>query len=295
MKTKQLAGLIIALSATSFAQAQDAGDPSAAPSDATASSDAPAVASESSSEHHSMLPFLRELAGDHELPRPYGIGADVFTMHQDYAIDSLTFSLPGFSLPDPSIIKVKNKLVEEDLKLDAWVFPFLNVFGVYGHLNAQTDVNLSAVSIPFLPVSLGTLPIRYNGTVYGGGVTLAAGGDHWFASLTGTWTRSSLSGDFDSKVKARTLQPKVGWVNGPFQLWVGAMDLHNDESHSGVIVLPGLGSVPFAVKLKQASGWSPSIGARYQMDRFADVTLELGGGDRVTTLLNVNLRFPRDK
>lgn len=299
MKMKQLAGLLLALSAASFAQAQDAQDPAATPvdpaaADAPAAPDAPALATESGSEHQSMLPFLREIAGDHVLPRPYGIGGDIFTMHQDYAIDSLTFSLPGFSLADPSIITIKNRVVEEDLKLDAWVFPFLNVFGIYGHLDAQTDVNLSAVTIPFLPVSLGTLPIRYNGSVYGGGVTLAAGGDHWFASVTGTWTRSSLSGDFDSSVKARTIQPRIGLVDGPWQFYVGAMGLHTDEEHSGTIVLPGLGSVPFAVKLRQASTWSPAVGVHYEMDRFADATLEFGGGDRRTTLFNVNLRFPRD-
>ncbi len=291
MKMNQMACLLLALSAASLAQAQDA-QPTADPQSAAAS-DAPA-ATQNTSEHQAMLPFMRAIAGDHVLPRPYGIGADVFTMHQDYAIDSLAFSLPGFSLPDPSIVKIKNRLVEEDLKLDAWVFPFLNVFAIYGHLDAQTDVNLSAVTIPQLPVSLGTLPIRYNGSVYGGGLTLVAGGDHWFASVTGTWTRSSLSGDFDSSVKARTIQPKIGVVNGPFQFWVGAMGLHTDEEHAGVIALPYLGNVPFAVKLKQASTWSPSVGVHYEMDRFADVTLEFGGGDRRTTLLNVNLRFPRD-
>jgi hypothetical protein len=294
MKLKQLAGLLLALSAASYAQAQVAQDPAATADDTTVAPDAPAPATESSSTQRSMLPFMREIAGDHELPRPYGIGGDLFTMHQDYAIDSLSFALPGFTLADPSIIKIKNSLVEEDLKLDAWVFPFLNVFGIYGHLDAQTDVNLSAVTIPGLPVSLGTLPIRYNGSVYGGGLTLAAGGDHWFASVTGTWTRSSLSGDFDSKVKARTIQPRIGLVNGPWQFYVGAMGLHTDEEHSGVIALPFLGNVPFAVKLKQASTWSPSIGVHYMLDRFADVTLEFGGGDRRTTLLNVNLRFPRD-
>lgn len=287
---KQLACLVLALSAVSFAHAEESQDSTTE----QASADASAAATESKSEHRSMLPFMREIAGDHELPRPYGIGIDVFTMHQNYAIDSLSFALPGFSLPDPSIIKVKNDLVHNDLKLDAWLFPFLNVFGIYGHVSAHTDVDLSSVVIPILPVSLGTLQVRYKGSVYGGGMTLAAGGEHWFTSLTGTWTRTSLSGDFDSQVKARTLQPKIGLVNGPWQFWLGAMNLHTDESHSGVIALPVLGNVPFAVKLKNATSWSPSVGVHYMMDRFGEVALEFGGGDRVTTLLNVTLRFPRD-
>ena len=302
---KQLACLVLAISAASFAQAQDADATATQDTDTTTTQDADATATQAPADdakpvadegsgHRAMLPFMREIAGDHELPRPYGIGMDIFTMQQDYAIDSLTFALPGFSLPDPSIIKVQNDLVHNDLKLDAWVFPFLNVFAIYGHVSAHTDVNLSAVVIPGLPVSLGTLQVRYDGSVYGGGATLAAGGDHWFASLTGTWTRTSLSGDFDSRVKARTVQPKLGFITGPWSAWIGAMDLHNDESHVGVISIPGLGSVPFAVKLKNSAGWTPSVGVHYAIDRFGEVSFEYGGGDRRTTLLNVTLRFPRD-
>src|SRR6478672_832999 len=124
----------------------------------------------------SFLPLGKEWAGDAKLPKPYGVGVDIFTMNQDYAIDRLSFVLPGVTLPDPSVIKVKNRLSHEDLKLDAWVLPFLNVFGFYGHVNAKTLVDLSGAQAP---VPLGTLPVRYSGDVYGGGLTLAYGGEHW--------------------------------------------------------------------------------------------------------------------
>lgn len=253
------------------------------------------LAGVSTAQADSVFPLGKEMAGDAVLPRPYGVGADIVTMDQNYAIDSLSFTLPGVTLPNTNVIKVKNHFNEEDIKLDAWVLPFLNVFGVYGHINAETDVNLSAIAIPGLPVSLGTLPVRYKGTVYGGGMTLAYGNEHWFASLTGTWTRSSLSGDFNSSVKAHTWQPRVGLVHGDWQGWVGAFDLHTEEEHKGVIGLPGIGNVPFDVKLKEKASWSPMAGVRYDFSRMGDVTLELGGGKRTITMLNFELRFPRDK
>jgi hypothetical protein len=254
-----------------------------------------AASSVAQADDGSTLPFMKDLAGGHDLPRPYGISIDLLTMKQDYGISSLNFSLPGVGAIDTSEISVKNDLFYNDLKFDAWVFPFLNVFAMYGHINAQTDVDLSSVAIPGLPVSLGTLPVKYSGNVYGGGLTLAYGGDHWFTSLTGSWTHSNLNGDFDSKVKAYTLQPKLGYINGPWQTWVGGLDLHTEEKHSGSIVLPYLGNVPFGVTLKEKASWSPVVGVRYSMGRFANVTLEIGGGQRTTTLLNVDLRFPRDK
>ena len=56
------------------------------------------------------LPFLKDLAGDADLPRPWGVGFDFFTMDQDYDIKSLDFALPGVSIGDPSQIKVTNQV-----------------------------------------------------------------------------------------------------------------------------------------------------------------------------------------
>ena len=48
----------------------------------------------------SMLPFGKEWARGHDLPRPFGFGVDVFTLDQEYEIESLAFTLPGVTLPD---------------------------------------------------------------------------------------------------------------------------------------------------------------------------------------------------
>ena len=52
------------------------------------------------SQAESSLPFMKDLAGDAELPRPWGIGLDFFTMDQDYDIDNLEFALPGVIVGD---------------------------------------------------------------------------------------------------------------------------------------------------------------------------------------------------
>ena len=39
----------------------------------------------------SALPFMKDMAGDRDLPRPWGIGFDFFTMDQDYRINELEF------------------------------------------------------------------------------------------------------------------------------------------------------------------------------------------------------------
>jgi len=239
----------------------------------------------------SPFPLMRDIAGDRELPQPFGVGVDFFTIDQGYDIDSLTFSLPGVGGIDTDVIDVDNTAWEGDLKFDVWVLPFLNVFGIFGHIDGSTAVDLSAVPLP-LPVPLGTLDIDYSGQVYGGGATLAFATEHWFASLTGTYAKADLSGDFDSSVETITWQPRVGYITGPWAFFVGGYDIDAEEEHEGAIALPGLGSVPFDVKLQSNTNFSPSAGVYYRFTEHAECTLELGGGNgRQTTLFNFTWRF----
>jgi len=68
----------------------------------------------------SALPFMKDLAGDTELPRPWGISIDFYTMDQDYDIKDLQFALPGISLGDPSQIEVTNEVMHYDIPECFW-------------------------------------------------------------------------------------------------------------------------------------------------------------------------------
>lgn len=239
----------------------------------------------------SVFPLLREIAGDRELPKPYGVSADFVTMYQNYDIQSLAFQLPGVSLSDPNVIGVKNSVREGDLKFDTWVLPFLNVFGVYGHVSADTRVDLSHVPVTGLPFNLGTLNISYSGQSYGGGFTLVYGVDKFFGSVTGTYVDTNLSGDFDSSVHSKSWQPRIGYADGAWAYWVGGLYLDLSEHHHGNIVLPVVGGVPFDVRLREEKKFSPTAGARYRFSDSSDIHVEFGGGDRKVTMINMAYRF----
>jgi hypothetical protein len=239
----------------------------------------------------SMLPFGKEWAGDRELPRPYGFGVDVFTLDQEYEIESLSFTLPGVTLPDPSVIGVDNDVQHMDFRADVWLLPFLNVYAVYGYVRADTIVNLGRVPLPQLGgANIGTLVIDYTGQVYGAGVTLAYGGERWFTSLSGTYAEAHLDGDFDSSVESTTWQPRVGLVRDQWQFWLGGYYVDTEEEHRGVVTIPALGSVPFEVVLGERDKFNPSLGARYAFTEYLDMTVEFGAGDRDTTLFNLTYR-----
>lgn len=245
-----------------------------------------------SSAADSGLPFLKDKVGDDiQLPRPWGIGGDFYTMDQNYDIKSLTFALPGVTLPDPSQIKVTNEVAHLDIQADAWILPFLNVFGILGHVNIDTVVDFSQAEIQGLPISLGDLPVKFNGTVYGGGFTLAYGTDKWFASVTSTFTKTNTSGDLDSNVKSTSVQPRIGLLKDSWRFWVGSMYLKTDETHSGTFDIPYIGPVPFAVELQTKDRWNYVVGAGYAFGDRAAVRLEYGFGARNHTLFNFVVRF----
>lgn len=239
----------------------------------------------------SAMPFMKDLAGDAELPRPWGISIDFYTMDQDYDIKDLQFALPGISLGDPSQIEVTNKVMHYDIQADVWVLPFLNVFGLIGKVSTDTVVDLSKVEITGLPFSLGTLPVTFDGTVYGLGFTLVYGTENWFVSATTTYTETSTSGVLDSSVDSLSIQPRIGLIRDSWRFWAGSMYLAVDEKHSGIFALPVIGDVPFSVELATRDNWNYAAGVGYVFSDRANLSFELGFGSRTHTLFNFNVRF----
>lgn len=237
--------------------------------------------------------FMKHLVDEGDFFDPWGVGIDFFTMDQDYEIKSLQFILPGVSLPDPSQLQIENDIQHLDLKLDVWLTPFLNVFGILGHVDAKTVVDFSQAPITGLPVPLTQLPITYDGTVYGGGVNLVYGSENWFGAINTTLTDTDLSGNFDSSVSTLAIQPRLGLVRGGWVLWVGGMYLDIEEDHSGTISLPipGVPPVPFEVELEGSDKWNTAVGVGHVFSPRAHLSLELGFGDREHTLFNFTVRF----
>ena len=95
--------------------------------------------------------FMKDLVGDREFFAPWGVGLDFFTMDQDYDMKDLYLNVPALGGEidiDPSQVAVTNKVQHFDVKLDAWITPFLNVFGLVGRVDADTVVDLGSVDRP---------------------------------------------------------------------------------------------------------------------------------------------------
>ena len=272
-----------------------------------------AVASTTSAEAGSLsdsLPLGKSLAAGHELPLPLGISANVFFMEQDMEAQSIAVDIPPLPLPTGPLqlppglpaesAKLESRVTTTTAKIDAWVLPFLNVYGVAGYVDGETTA--SGFSVGGLPPELASLlpnsfAIAYSGSTYGVGGTLAAGYNQFFASLDANYTESDLDIG-DSTIEAFVISPRVGitgdlgGLNGA--LYVGAMYQDVDEQQNGTVKFPIMGtSVPVGYDVISAAKeeWNYLVGANLKASESWNYGIEVGFSDRTHVMATINYRF----
>ncbi|MEC8988841.1 MAG: hypothetical protein VYB66_06340 [Verrucomicrobiota bacterium] len=272
-----------------------------------------AVASTTSAEAGSLsdsLPLGKSLAAGHELPLPLGISANVFFMEQDMEAQSIAVDIPPLPLPTGPLqlppglpaesAKLESRVTTTTAKIDAWVLPFLNVYGVAGYVDGETTA--SGFSVGGLPPELASLlpnsfAIAYSGSTYGVGGTLAAGYNQFFASLDANYTESDLDIG-DSTIEAFVISPRVGitgdlgGLNGA--LYVGAMYQDVDEQQNGTVKFPIMGtSVPVGYDVISAAKeeWNYLVGANLKASESWNYGIEVGFSDRTHVMATLNYRF----
>ena len=256
------------------------------------------------------LPLGKSLAAGHELPLPLGISANVFFMEQDMEAQSIAVDIPPLPLPTGPLqlppglpaesAKLESRVTTTTAKIDAWLLPFLNVYGVAGYVDGETTA--SGFSVGGLPPELASLlpnsfAIAYSGSTYGVGGTLAAGYNQFFASLDANYTESDLDIG-DSTIEAFVISPRVGitgdlgGLNGA--LYVGAMYQDVDEQQNGTVKFPIMGtSVPVGYDVISAAKeeWNYLVGANLKASESWNYGIEVGFSDRTHVMATLNYRF----
>ena len=256
------------------------------------------------------LPLGKSLAAGHELPLPLGISANVFFMEQDMEAQSIAVDIPPLPLPTGPLqlppglpaesAKLESRVTTTTAKIDAWLLPFLNVYGVAGYVDGETTA--SGFSVGGLPPELASLlpnsfAIAYSGSTYGVGGTLAAGYNQFFVSLDANYTESDLDIG-DSTIEAFVISPRVGitgdlgGLNGA--LYVGAMYQDVDEQQNGTVKFPIMGtSVPVGYDVISAAKeeWNYLVGANLKASESWNYGIEVGFSDRTHVMATLNYRF----
>ena len=230
-----------------------------------------------------------EVARGIDLPNPLGVGMTFYNQNQPYQTESLAVEFPGLDQSLLQDLAVENETTTLHLRLDYWLMPFLNVFGIVGSIDSSTEVALSSVDLG-MPLSLNDHKINMDGTVYGGGLVLAYGGRKVFGTVAYQLTETNLD-ESSSSVSAWVLTPKAGWRFKHGAAWVGGMYQNAEENHSGIYDIQGVGDVPYQVQLREQAPWNFVVGGTYGFSKHWLVTAQAGLGDRMSALGMVEYRF----
>ena len=271
------------------------------------------------------LPFLAQRVIDlgYDLPLPFGVSLIYGNVEQDMLLDSLSVGLNGSDKQPFEFVSFENAVAKNDtvqLKLDAWLFPFMNVFGLVGKIDGEAPVDvlldgngmLDILGItcpspdplcPFLTDRVITLPITapFSGNTYGLGTVLAGGWNNWFVALPVSATYADMD-TTETEGLAITATPRFGRLfnserNGSFALFAGGNYLHAELDVSGTVFLPVPGGddlrVDYDIKQKNKDNWNLVVGGNWDITRRWSVALEYNGfiGSREALFGSASFRF----
>jgi len=250
-----------------------------------------------------------------DLPLPFGAGANFVLMDQGIDIRNVKVGIgdPTFEIDDLGLSDARARDTAITMRLDMWLLPFANIYGIFGYIDGESELDLdiskitSNLPIPGLPPVFEPgktidLNIHYNGTTYGGGMTLAGGYKDFFASVDGNYTYSNIN-LVDGDITTLTISPRVGLlvdspaIKGSLAFWVGAMYMKYKQTISDDINLneldPRLPSVEIDFKLdvKNEEPWNFLFGGQWEITKRWQFMAEGGVGNRKQLILGAFFRF----
>lgn len=240
----------------------------------------------------SVLPMMQSLVPEEmreALPLPIGLSLGYFYESEDLDAQTLGIELGGDEIADGDVrfAKLDHATQIYMLRADAWVLPFLDVYGLVGYLDGaanHVEVDLRGLRLP-------TLAVDYHGSVFGVGSTIAGGWGPAFASFDFNYMAADVD-ILDTTVSILTLGPRVGWrtslLRRSLVLYGGASYQGIQGSQSGTTHFEGV-PVQFSVVVRSQEPWTGVVGAQLELDRHLALVTEGGIGNRSQAL--VSLRF----
>ena len=250
------------------------------------------------------LPFGAEWALKRgiDLPNPFGAGLFVVYMSRDFEVKDVRVTLASndpVSIGDVASFDVRNYTALAAVKVDAWILPVLNLYGLVGH--TWTDTRLDA-TITLDPVLGGPVVLEVSqdsevgGPLVGVGTTMVAGYGPWFIMGDANFNYSDIE-IFDNGIAAWFLSARTGWSGsarkGVWRAWVGAAYLAADRTITITETAPVLGEVTVDVDQRPVDPLTYQAGGSLGIGKRWETMLELGSNfdDAFVGVLSATYRF----
>lgn len=229
----------------------------------------------------SFLPMMADEARKrgYDLPLPFGVSAIYNHIERNINVNDLRIGLNGGSPQSVSRFVNLGSTSKVDAavgRADAWLLPFLDVYGLLGYLRNES-VTQGEVTLPGRTFSFSG-ETALEGVVAGGGITLATGYRDFFLMADANISQTDIG--FDDAFSALIVSIRTGW-NGKFgklptRLWVGGMYWDTDNTARSTVNVPGTGTVSFEADQGPAHPWNASVGAQVGLSKQWEGMLEYG-------------------
>ncbi|MDF7822936.1 hypothetical protein P4B35_02845 [Pontiellaceae bacterium B12227] len=269
------------------------------------------------------LPLLAQQVIDegYDLPLPLGIGFVYANVDQAMYLNDIEVGINGRPEEPFEFVAFENAEAYSEtfqLKMDAWVFPFMNVFAMVGAVKgtAEMDVSLDGNDMlehlehecsGFPPDPLCillkdetiTFPVKakFSGKTYGLGTTLAGGWNNWFVTIPGSVTYADMDGT-NTKGYSWTVTPRFGRVVnmgkwGNLALFTGGNYLYSDLTIDGSVGVEGLLTIDYIIDQKNKDQWNTLLGFNWDLNKHLSWSAEYNGftGSREAFITSLTWRL----
>jgi len=258
-----------------------------------------------------------------DLPFPYGVSVLYYEQKQKLNLDQLNIGVNGGGKVnvDEQVglnnTDATNRTVQ--VKVDAWLFPFLNIYAIGGGIDgtAKTGVSLNFGAGPgeicepssgLIPSKLDaiclllnnkTIPIndlKYSGYSVGLGMTLAAGWEQWFAVVPMTYNWSSID-IMSTTVGTINISPRTGYSfrlgeYGNIYPFVGATYLDVALTVEGSIPIGNGNTLDYSLDQENSDKWNALAGFNLDFSKYWAWNLEAGfWGSRTNVITGITFRY----
>lgn len=233
---------------------------------------------------YSRLPFLADEARKrgHELPLPFGAalvitgldGRKIEVTDTRIALDDN----PGQSISNFVDLGSTSQVFNANLKFDAWVLPFLNVYALVGYVHNNSLTHAHVTLIPGAIESEADIETELDGLVGGVGLTLAGGYKQLFMVVDYNYNKADLG--FDENFTASIASLRAGWMGKlgevPTQLWLGIGNWDTAATAKGHGTLQNGTRFSFEADQRPKTERMYDIGVNFQVNKRFQLVIDVG-------------------
>lgn len=253
------------------------------------------------------LPFLAQKVIDegYDLPLPIGIGFVYANVDQEMYLNEIQVGINGRPEEPFEFVSFENAEAQSEtlqFKVDAWIFPFMNIFAMVGAVKGTADMDVSldgndmldhlgheCSGFPPDPLcillkdEIITFPVKatFSGRTYGLGTTLAGGWNNWFITIPGSVTYADMDGT-NTEGYSWTVTPRCGRVVnmgkwGNLALFAGGNYLYTDLTIDGTVGIDGIVTIDYIIDQKNKDSWNALLGFNWDMNKHMSWSAEYNG------------------